>query len=63
MACDIIAEGRYAAADGDLDACIRYQKENGRAFATLLNNQCYGSSTCDNVYGLIGAVNYEIKYC
>jgi len=62
-ACEGNAVGRYPAADGDLDACIRYQQDNGRSFAVYWANKCYGSRTCNNPYSLSGTVNYEVQYC
>ena len=63
MACENNKAGRYQDADGDVDACIRYQKENGRSFATYWKDECYGSATCSKPYCLSGAVNYEVKHC
>ena len=63
MACENNGEGRYPDADGDINACIRYQKENGRSFATYFQHSCYGSTTCIDPYHLSGSVNYEVKHC
>ena len=63
MACENNKAGRYQDADGDVNACITHQKENGRSFATYWKGECYGSTTCIKPYPLSGAVNYEVKHC
>ena len=62
-ACERNGYGRYPAADGNINACIRYQRDNGRSFAVYWQEKCYGSSTCKSPYSLGGTVNYEVQYC
>ena len=62
-ACENNEVGWYRAADGDVNACIRHQIDNGRSFAVYWRGKCYGSSTCNSPYHLSGAVNYEVKFC
>ena len=62
-ACENNGVGRYSAADGDVDACIRHQRANDRLFAVIWQGKCYGSSTCNSPYSLSGTVNYKVQFC
>ena len=61
MVCENFHEGRFSAADRDIDACIKHQKENFRPFAVILEGECHGSNTCNNPSTRSKAAIYEIK--
>ena len=61
MACERNEVGRYPAGDGDIDSCIKYQKDHGRSYAVYGNGQCWGSITCSSPYPASGMVSYEVK--
>ena len=62
-ACENNGVGRYSAADGDVNACISHQRDNGRSFAVIWQGLCYGTSTCNSPYTLSGTVNYNVQLC
>ena len=74
--CEDDGYGRYPAADGDVDACIRYQEENGWPFPVIINGsnvkgsffgieECWGSPTCDSPFSIDDAesVVYKLQDC
>ena len=61
MVCENFHKGRYSAADGDINACIKHQKENFRPFAVILDGECHGSNTCDNPSTRNKAAIYDIR--
>ena len=63
--CEDDGVGRYQAADGDVEKCIRYQEEKGLPFPVIVDGECYGSPTCDDPFEHDGveSVVYKLQEC
>ena len=64
--CEDDGYGRYRAADGDVDACIRYQEEKGLPFPVIVDGECWGSPTCHSPFPHdddIESVVYKLQDC